>query len=100
MNSQYETVWEMVYHNPSVIDGPPSRLLLKRDRKNPEVLKGEELFHWLADHKDQVARAVVKALKSRTLKYVLSRMSYKIISDVKKYFWLIPFKGYVRNKDA
>jgi len=49
-----------------VIDGPPSRLLLKRDRKNPEVLKGEELFHWLADHKDQVARAVVKALKSRT----------------------------------
>tara|TARA_R100000935_G_scaffold31209_2_gene51735 strand:- start:2563 stop:2826 length:264 start_codon:yes stop_codon:yes gene_type:complete len=66
MNSQYETVWEMVYHNPSVIDGPPSRLLLKRDRKNPEVLKGEELFHWLADHKDQVARAVVKALKSRT----------------------------------
>ena len=62
MNSQYETVWEMVYHNPSVIDGPPSRLLLKRDRKNPEVLKGEELFHWLADHKDQVA----KALKSRT----------------------------------
>jgi len=41
-----------------------------------------------------------KALKSRTLKYVLSRMSYKIISDVKKYFWLIPFRGYLRNKDT
>ena len=41
-----------------------------------------------------------RALKSRTLKYVLSRMSYKIISDVKKYFWLVPFKGYVRNKDV
>ena len=40
-----------------------------------------------------------KALKSRTLKYVLSRMSYKVISDVKKYFWLKPFRGYVRNKD-
>jgi len=27
-------------------------------------------------------------------------MSYKIISDVKKYFWLIPFRGYLRNKDT
>jgi len=41
-----------------------------------------------------------KAIKSRSLKYVLSRMGYKIISDVKKFFWLIPFKGYVRNKDV
>jgi GR25 family glycosyltransferase involved in LPS biosynthesis len=41
-----------------------------------------------------------KAIKSRSLKYVLSRMGYKIISDIKKYFWLIPFKGYVRNKDV
>ena len=40
------------------------------------------------------------AIKSRTLKYVLSRIGYKIISDIKKYFWLIPFKGYVRNKDV
>ena len=39
-----------------------------------------------------------KAIKSRSFKYVLSRMVWKIISDVKKYFWLIPFKGYVRNK--
>ena len=39
-------------------------------------------------------------IKSRTLKYVLSKLSYKIISDVKKYFWLIPFKGYIRNKDV
>ena len=41
-----------------------------------------------------------KAIKSRSLKYVLSRMGYKIISDVKKFFWLIPFKGYVRNRDV
>ena len=40
------------------------------------------------------------AIKSRALKYVLSRIGYKIISDIKKYFWLIPFKGYVRNKDV
>jgi len=40
------------------------------------------------------------AIKNRTLKYVLSRARYKIISDVKKYFWLIPFKGYIRNKDV
>jgi glycosyl transferase, family 25 len=41
-----------------------------------------------------------KAIKSRSLKYILSRAVYKIISDVKKYFWLIPFKGYVRNRDV
>ena len=41
-----------------------------------------------------------KAIKHRSLKYVLSRASNKIISDVKKYFWLIPFKGYIRNKDV
>ena len=41
-----------------------------------------------------------KAIKNRNLKYVFSRLGYKIIADVKKYFWLIPFKGYVRNKNA
>jgi GR25 family glycosyltransferase involved in LPS biosynthesis len=41
-----------------------------------------------------------KSIKSRSLKYVFSRLSYKIISDIKKFFWLIPFKGYVRNKDV
>jgi len=41
-----------------------------------------------------------KAVKKRSLEYVLSRARYKIISDVKKYLWLIPFKGYIRNKDV
>jgi glycosyl transferase family 25 len=41
-----------------------------------------------------------KSIKNRSLKYILSRLSYKIISDIKKYFWLMPFKGYVRNKDV
>ncbi len=41
-----------------------------------------------------------KAIKSRSLKYILSRLSHKIISDIKKYFWLIPFKGYIRDKDV
>ena len=40
------------------------------------------------------------AIKNRSLKYVFSRLSYKIISDVKKFCWLITFKGYVRNKDV
>ena len=39
------------------------------------------------------------AVKSRTLKYMLTRITYKIIADAKKYFWQIPFKGYIRNKD-
>jgi GR25 family glycosyltransferase involved in LPS biosynthesis len=41
-----------------------------------------------------------KAVKSRSLKYIFSRLGYKIIADGKKYCWLIPFKGYVRNKDV
>ena len=40
------------------------------------------------------------AVKSRTLKYVITRITYKIIADVKKYCWLMPFKGYVRNRDV
>jgi len=39
-----------------------------------------------------------KAVKSRTLKYILSRMGYKFVADAKKYLWLVPFKGYIRNK--
>jgi glycosyl transferase, family 25 len=39
-----------------------------------------------------------KLAKSRTLKYVLSRVGYKVIADLKKYLWLMPFKGYIRNK--
>ena len=41
-----------------------------------------------------------KAIKTRSLKYVFSRLGYKIIADVKKYCWLMPFKGYIRNKDV
>ena len=41
-----------------------------------------------------------KAIKTKSLKYVLSRLGYKIITDMRKYFWLIPFKGYIRNKDV
>ena len=40
------------------------------------------------------------AVKNKTLKYVITRITYKIIADVKKYCWLMPFKGYVRNKDV
>jgi len=47
-----------------------------------------------------LANSRAKTVKSRTVKYVLSRLSFKIIADLKKYLWLMPFKDYVRNKDV
>jgi len=47
-----------------------------------------------------LANSRSKIAKRRTLKYVLSRLSFKIIADLKKYLWLMPFKGYVRNKNV
>ena len=41
-----------------------------------------------------------KANKERTFKYALTRFWNKINSDLKKYLWLIPFEGYVRNKNV
>lgn len=41
-----------------------------------------------------------KAIKNKSLTYVLSRLYFKITSDLKKYFWLKPFKGFIRNKDV
>jgi len=66
MSSNYEVIWEMVYHNPKEVDHTPSRVVLKLDRNNPSALRNDELFDWLAVHKDQVARAVIKSLKSKT----------------------------------
>ena len=42
----------------------------------------------------------MNTIKRRTSKYVLSRLGFKIIADLKKYLWLMPFKGYVRNKNV
>jgi glycosyl transferase family 25 len=39
-----------------------------------------------------------KMIKKRTIRYILSRNKNKVIADLKKYFWFIPFKGYVREK--
>ena len=39
-----------------------------------------------------------KKTKTRTIRYILSRNKNKIIADIKKYFWFIPFKGYVKVK--
>ncbi len=36
--------------------------------------------------------------KNRTIKYIASRNKNKLIADIKKYFYYIPFKGYVRLK--
>jgi len=47
-----------------------------------------------------LANSRSKTVRKRTLKYILSRLSYKIIADLRKYLWLMPFKGYVRNKNV
>jgi len=49
----------------------------------------------LADHQTASKQ---KAFKQRTFKYIVSRNKDKLIADLKKYLWLIPFKGYVRNR--
>ena len=76
MNPHYETIWEMVYYNPNVVDGTPARLLLRLDKKHPEAIHGDDLNDWLIIHKDQIARSVVKALKSKTgsSKYQFTRV--------------------------
>ena len=66
----------MVYYNPNVVDGTPARLLLRLDKKHPEAIHGDDLNDWLIIHKDQIARSVVKALKSKTgsSKYQFTRV--------------------------
>ena len=54
----------------------------------------------LSKFKSNLMHSRNNVIKSRTLKYVLTRISYKIIADAKKYFWLVPFKGYIRNKNV
>jgi len=39
-----------------------------------------------------------KVFKQRTFKYTVSRNKDKLLADLKKYLWLIPFRGFVRNK--
>ena len=61
----------------------------------PPILKQD-----MVTFKSNLMNSRNNAIKSRTLKYVVTRISYKILADAKKYFWLMPFKGYVRNKDV
>jgi hypothetical protein len=56
----------MVYHNPKEVEHTPSRVVLKLDRSNPLSLRNDELFDWLAENRDEVARAVIRSLKSKT----------------------------------
>ena len=65
-NPNYETLWEMVYHNPKEIKETPARLLLKLNKNNPDAILNENIFSWLEEHKDEIARAVIKAIKNRT----------------------------------
>ena len=54
----------------------------------------------LAFFKSNLAYSRNNTVKNRTLKYVVTRLFYKILADTKKFFWLKPFKGFVRNKDV
>ena len=80
-----------------------ARLVLAKEMGLKNLVKGYEaitVLHKMFNQMNEMMAARNKSIKNRSLKYVLSRMAYKIISDIKKYFWLIPFKGYVRNKDV
>jgi len=61
----------------------------------PPILKQD-----IVTFKSNLMHSRKKAIKSRTLKYITTRLYYKITADLKKYFWLMPFKGYVRNKNV
>jgi len=37
---------------------------------------------------------------NKTFKYIISRNKYKIMADLKKFFYLYPFRGYIRNKNV
>ncbi len=62
----------------------------------PPIVHANQRFesNLLADHEDASKQ---KTFKQRTFKYILSRNKDKLISDLKKYLWLIPFRGYIRN---
>ena len=62
----------------------------------PPIIQPDRRFesNLLADHEDASKQ---KAFKQRSLKYILSRNKDKIAADLKKYLWLIPFRGYIRN---
>tara|TARA_R100000742_G_C4272174_1_gene91285 strand:+ start:1210 stop:1473 length:264 start_codon:yes stop_codon:yes gene_type:complete len=81
MKPDYELIWEMVYHNPHEVEGSPARLLLKLDKNDPTALVGDDMYDWLTEHKDQVSKAVVKAIKSKT-----NKSKYKFVTIFK-----IPF---------
>lgn len=63
----------------------------------PPVIRANQKFdsNLLADYEDASKQ---KTFKQRTFKYVFSRNKDKIIADLKKYLWLIPFRGYVRSR--
>lgn len=61
----------------------------------PSIVKINEIFNSnLMEDRGKSTR------KNKTFKYILSRNKYKLMADMKKFFWFIPFKGYVRNKEV
>ena len=64
----YELLWEMVYHNPKEVKGTPARLLVKVNTKHP-LAQDEGLYTWIEEHRDQIAQAVLRAVKNKTSVY-------------------------------
>lgn len=60
----------------------------------PSIVKGDPIF---STHSN-ITSERKKKKKIRTIRYVISRNKNKIIADIKKYFWFIPFQGYTKVK--
>ena len=65
---KYELLWEMVYHNPKEVKGTPARLLVKVDTNHP-ISQADDFYAWIEEHRNQIAKSVVKAVINKTSKY-------------------------------
>jgi len=64
----YETLWELVYHNPKEVKGTPARLLVKVDTNHP-LSQQQDFYNWIEKHRDQIAQSVIKAVRNKSSKF-------------------------------
>jgi len=82
VNENYELLWEMVYHNPKEVKGTPARLLVKINTNDP-IAHRVNIYDWVENHSDQIAKTIIKAVKNKESKY-------KFIKVFKVPFYLDP----------
>jgi len=68
VNENYELLWEMVYHNPKEVKGTPARLLVKLNTNDP-LAHRVNIYDWIEEHRDQIAKTIIKAVKNNESKY-------------------------------